>query len=402
MEERLQQAQKMEAVGRLAGGIAHDFNNILTVITGFCDLALETPAGSDSLHMNLLEINRAAKRAVTLTAQLLAFSRKQILQPRILSPNELVENMTNMLHRLLGEDVDLRTLLGGDVWKVKVDQGKMEQVIMNLAINARDAMPEGGSLLLETHNALLDESYVREHPEVKPGEYVLISVSDTGHGIEAGMLERIFEPFFTTKEQGKGTGLGLSMVYGIVKQSDGHIACYSTVGQGTTFKVYLPRTEVDEESPTAVEFQKSEVSAHETILVVEDDDAVRHFTETILKKSGYNVWSARSGVDAVDYSSKSTEPIDVLITDVVMPGMNGREVARRVLVHHPQIRVLFTSGYTTNAIVHHGLLEEGLEFLQKPFSKKELLIRVRALLEHPLYGLGQIALRRCRRWKGRT
>ncbi|HTZ52018.1 MAG TPA: PAS domain S-box protein [Spirochaetia bacterium] len=374
-QEQLQQAQKMEAVGRLAGGIAHDFNNILTVITGYCELSFESAQGI--LRTRLQEIASAARRAAGLTAQLLAFSRKQILQPQVISPRELVTDMSAMLQRLLGEDINLCTRLEGDLWNFRADRGKVEQVIMNLAVNARDAMPEGGTLLIECANAVLDESYADTRPEVRPGRYVMIAVSDTGHGMDEKVMTHLFEPFFTTKEVGKGTGLGLSTVYGIVKQSEGHVACYSEVGRGTTFKVYLPRAAGRRTMAlTGAEGDAPSVREDKLILLVEDDASLRSLTETMLRRSGYRVWSACSGAEAIEIAARGGEPIDLLLTDVVMPGMNGKEVARRVGEIHPTARVLYASGYTTDAIVRHGLLEEGIQFIQKPFTRNELLQRI--------------------------
>ena len=378
-QEQLQQAQKMEAVGRLAGGIAHDFNNILTVITGYCEISLESAEGAP--RTNLKEIERAARRAAGLTAQLLAFSRKQILQPQVISPKELVTEMSAMLERLLGEDIELRTRVEGDLWNFKADRGKVEQVIMNLAVNARDAMPEGGTLLIECANATLDESYAEARPEVRPGRYVMIALSDTGHGMDEKVMAHLFEPFFTTKEVGKGTGLGLSTVYGIVKQSEGHVACYSEVGRGTTFKVYLPRAADRVLTSFGAEGDEPAAQRDKLILLVEDDAALRSLTETMLRRSGYRVWSACVGAEAIEIASRSEEPIDLLLTDVVMPGMNGKEVARRVGELHPSAQVLYASGYTTDAIVHHGLLEQGIEFIQKPFTRNELLQRIRRVLD---------------------
>ncbi len=382
LQEQLQAAQKMEAVGRLAGGIAHDFNNLLTVINGYCELALARPRGGDSLRSDLEEIKRASRRAATLTSQLLAFSRRQILQPKVIHLGELMAGMAEMLQRLLGEDIEITMYCAEGLWNVRADPGRIEQVVMNLAVNSRDAMPDGGKLTIETMNTVLDEGYTREHLEVRKGEYVLLAVSDTGVGMEATIQERIFEPFFTTKEKGKGTGLGLATVYGIVKQSDGYVFCYSEPGRGTTFKIYFPRV-VEERDKQARPDQGSGSAPRgtERILLVEDDDAVRRITVSILENGGYEVVAEKNGVDAMKAVAGPDAEPDLLVTDVVMPGMDGKEVARAISEKFPAVRVLFISGYTENAIVHHGVLEEGVEFIPKPFTAMELLQKVRSLLD---------------------
>ena len=384
LQDQLQQAQKMEAVGRLAGGIAHDFNNILTVVNGFSEMALARGAINPDLENDLHEIKHATRRAATLTSQLLAFSRKQMLQPRILDLGELVQGMEEMLKRLLGEAIDFHVHRPSSLWSVRADAGQIEQVVMNLSVNARDAMPGGGVLSIEISNVVLDEDYTHEHVEVKKGEYVLLVVSDTGHGMDADTQRQIFEPFFTTKEKGKGTGLGLSTVYGIVKQSESYIFCYSEVGKGTTFKIYLPRAEGQpQQLPRADESRVRPLRGTEAILLVEDDEAVRSLTESILESAGYSVFSAAAGEEALQKLSSMGGALDLLITDVVMPGMDGKELGRRVTERFPAAGVLFISGYTEDAIVHNGVLEEWVELLQKPFDRTTLLQRVRAILDRP-------------------
>ncbi|HVO40067.1 MAG TPA: PAS domain S-box protein [Spirochaetia bacterium] len=381
LREQLQAAQKMEAVGRLAGGIAHDFNNLLTVINGYCEMGIARTGSQDPLRMDLEEIKRASRRAAILTSQLLAFGRRQILQPRILNLGALVSGMEDMLSRLLGEDIEVHLHTPQDLWSVRADPGRIEQVVMNLAVNSRDAMPEGGQLTIQTSNVVLDESYTQEHLEIKTGPYVMLAVSDTGVGMDAATQERIFEPFFTTKETGKGTGLGLATVYGIVKQSDGYIFCYSEIGRGTTFKIYLPRAGAADEPTQAEPLPAAIGRGTERILLVEDDDAVRRVTASILESGGYRVTSEKDGPGALDGLSNATAAPHLLVTDVVMPGMDGKEVARRVCARFPGVRVLFISGYTENAIVHQGVLEEGIAFIPKPFTSADLLQRVRALLD---------------------
>jgi PAS domain S-box-containing protein len=381
MEAQFLQAQKMEAIGRLAGGIAHDFNNLLTIIKGYSQLSLMELKESDPLKRNIEEIRKAADRASDLTRQLLAFSRRQILEMRVLDLNSIVRDVDEMLLRIIGEDIELVTLLAGDLGRVKTDRGEIEQVIMNLAVNARDAMPDGGKLTIETANAELDEAFARAHVAVTPGRYVMFSVSDTGVGMTPEIKERVFEPFFTTKEKGKGTGLGLSTVYGIVKQSGGNIWVYSEPGKGSTFKIYLPR--VDEpleevvERVVAGEFPRGT----ETILVVEDEDEVREVAVRILSGQGYKVLEASQGLDAFLICTEHDGPIHLLLTDVVMPKMSGRELAETLMSIRPGIKVLYMSGYTDNAIVHHGVLETGVDFIQKPFAVDALARKVRDVLD---------------------
>ena len=373
----------MEAVGRLAGGVAHDFNNLLTVIIGYSEVLMMKKSLDRSLHHNVEEIQKAAERAALLTQQLLAFSRKQILQPRIIDLNKLVADLNKMLRRIIGEDIDLITKLDLEIGKVKTDPGQIDQVIMNLAVNARDAMPQGGKLTIETKNKNLDDSCCERFPEVNPGNYVLLRVSDTGHGIDDDTKKNIFEPFFTTKEIGKGTGLGLSTVYGIVKQSGGYIQVYSKVDQGTTFEIYLPGIEKSDKEHKEESKQIVPEGGSETILIVEDEDVVREMICKILKSFGYIVMKARNGDEALAIikSQDIEEKIDLLITDVIMPEMSGRELAEQLLSNKPALKVMYISGYTDDVIVHHDVLNEGVLFLQKPFSPQVLAQKVREILD---------------------
>jgi two-component system cell cycle sensor histidine kinase/response regulator CckA len=381
LQEQFRHAQKMEAVGRLAGGVAHDFNNLLTIISGYSELLLTTISDA-RLQGIVAEIKAAGERAAALTRQLLAFSRKQVLEPRVIEPNVLVADCERLLSRLLGEDIELKTSLAPGVGRVRVDAGQLEQVLINLAVNARDAMPQGGRLTIQTAEVVLDTAYHRTHPQVAPGPYVLISVSDSGHGMSEDVRARIFEPFFTTKEMGKGTGLGLAMVYGFVTQSGGHIDVYSEPGLGTTFKVYLPLVEGDAVAPS----QPSTVplpGGRETILLVEDDTAVRALARLTLEGLGYTVVEATNGHDALRVARAHAGPIHLLLTDVVMPGMGGRLAAETLAGTLPGLRVLFISGYTDDAVVRHGVLAAETEFLQKPFTPSALAHKVRQVLDAP-------------------
>lgn len=384
LEEQFLQAQKMEAVGRLAGGVAHDFNNLLTAIQGYVDLTLMDLRQQDPLRENLEEIRKAADRAAALTRQLLAFSRKQIFSPKVLVLNSVVTDVAKLLQRLIGEDIELRTTLDPGLGRVGADPTQMEQVIVNLALNARDAMPRGGILTIETANAELDEDYARQHLAVTPGSYVMIAVSDTGHGMDRETMSRLFEPFFTTKEKGKGTGLGLAMVYGIVKQSGGNIWVYSEPGRGTTFKIYLPRVEEAEEPLEAPREIAASTKGSETVLFVEDEASVRKLSVRILRSRGYTVLEASNGGEALILCEDQKGPIDLLVSDVVLPQMGGRELAERLAQVRPGMRVLYLSGYTSDAIVHHGILDPGVAFLQKPFTPDELLRKMREVLDTPL------------------
>jgi PAS domain S-box-containing protein len=379
-EEQLRQSQKMEAVGQLAGGIAHDFNNLLTAITGYSELTLRRLQAEDPLYRNVTEIKKAGERAASLTRQLLAFSRKQVLQPKVLALNSIISEVEKMLSRLIGEDIELRTVLEPQLGSIKADPGQIEQVLLNLAVNARDAMPHGGKLTIETGNVYLDGEYAKQHIAVNPGHYVMLAVSDSGTGMDEKTQARIFEPFFTTKEAGKGTGLGLSTVYGIVKQSGGNIWVYSEVGRGTSFKVYLPH--VDE---GAQEYKRSAepedaLQGTEMILLAEDEEMVRKLAREVLEMYGYKVLEAANGGAALLICERHQEPIDLLITDVIMPEMGGRELADRLSQLRPEMKVLYMSGYTDNAIVHQGVLDEGANFIQKPFSPQTLASKVREVL----------------------
>lgn len=381
LEEQLRQSQKMEAIGRLAGGIAHDFNNLLTAITGYSELSMRRMEETDPLLVNLQEIKKAGDRAASLTRQLLAFSRKQVLRPKVLVLNSVVSDMERMLARLIGEDIELCTVLEPNLSSIKVDPGQIEQIIMNLAVNARDAMPQGGKLTIETSNVVIDDEYARNHIAVTPGPFVKLEVSDSGCGIDRQTQSRIFEPFFTTKEVGKGTGLGLSTVYGIVKQSGGHIWVYSEVGVGTTFTIYLPCTEENPEVYKREYGNERGLRGTETVLIAEDEEVVRKLACKVLRMYGHKVLEATGGNDALLISESHLAPIDLLITDVIMPDMNGLELANRLTALRPETRVLFMSGYTDSAIVHQGFLDDGANFIQKPFSPEALASKVREVLE---------------------
>lgn len=381
-DARLQQALKMEAVGQLTGGVAHDFNNLLTVILGNLEILRGRAEGNPDIEGGLEMALKATFRAADLTQRLLAFSRKQALSPEPSNSNQLVSGLTEMLRRTLGEEIEIETVLAGGLWDAVIDPGQLENALLNLAINARDAMPDGGKLTIETANSHLDQAYADAHEEVTPGQYVMIAVTDTGTGMSAEVIERAYEPFFTTKEVGEGSGLGLSMIYGFVKQSDGHIKIYSELGEGTTFKLYLPRASRGVGVRRKVGLADS---AHprgdETILVVEDDPDVRTFLVSTLEILGYRVYHAEDGPKALALLEEAPD-IDMLLTDVVLPqGMNGRQVADEVQKILPDIKVLFTSGYTENAIVHHGRLDEDAELLAKPYTIQTLSKTVRAILD---------------------
>ncbi len=380
-EEQLLQAQKMEAVGRLAGGVAHDFNNLLTAIRGYADLLLQRLDNGSPHRRDVEEIRKAGDRASSLTQQLLAFSRKQVMVPRVLDLNEVVENMEDMIRRMIGENIDLVTLLRTDLWRVKVDRGQIEQVIMNLVVNARDAVGTGGKITLETANVVLDEEYVFRHPVVAPGAYAMLAVSDTGCGMDEETKERMFEPFFTTKEKGKGTGLGLSTVYGIVKQSNGYIWVYSELHRGSTFKIYLPRHESPGGEEKTDPRPREVPRGNETVLLVEDEELVRVLARDVLRRHGYTVLEAQDGADALGVAVTHRGPIHLMIADVVMPAMGGQEVAASLSPLHREMKILYMSGYTDEAIERHGILSAGSRFLQKPFRIDALLRIVREVLD---------------------
>jgi two-component system sensor histidine kinase EvgS len=371
LEEQLLQAQKMESVGRLAGGVAHDFNNMLNVILGYAELAKLKLTSDDPVSKDIEEIEKAAIRSRDVTSQLLAFSRKQIISPKIINLNELILSIQKTLARVIGEDVHLSFYPKENIWQIKFDPTHIEQILFNLAANARDAMPGGGKLTMETHNVHLDEAFCRDHLGFMPGDYVVLAVSDNGSGIDKENLQYVFEPFFTTKDVGKGTGLGLAMVYGIVKQNGGFINVYSEPGQGTTFKIYMPRN-LEMDATVEETKEESAVFSPAMILLVEDDDMVRGMITQMLKTIGYSVMAAATPGEALSLCEKGDTTVDLVITDVVMPVMNGRELRDKLRVVRPEIKVLFVSGYTSNVVVHHGILEEGVHFLQKPFSMNDL------------------------------
>jgi PAS domain S-box-containing protein len=381
LEKQLRMAQKMEAIGRLSGGIAHDFNNLLGVIIGYSRVLKRELGSNGALLEHALEIEKAGQRAASLTKQLLAFSRQQVLTPAVLNLNTLASDMEKMLPQLLGEDIKVTLVLDPNLGNVKADQSQVEQVIMNLAVNARDAMPMGGKLKIETSNVRLDDAFTRLHPGAKTGSYVLLAVTDTGTGMDAATLSHIFEPFFTTKERGKGTGLGLATVYGIVKQSNGYTGVDSTPGRGTCFQIYLPRYAGQTVLEEPEYYSPDKLRGSETVLLVEDSEPLRKLVKTFLDSAGYRVFSADSGESALDVSTTIGHPIDLLLTDVVMPGMNGRILAEHLLPRQRGMRVLYMSGYTDSFIAGHGVLESGTHLLHKPFTEEVFLRKVREVLD---------------------
>lgn len=382
LEKQFMQAQKMEAIGLLAGGIAHDFNNLLTVINGYSDLLLKKFTEDHPTYTQLVAIRNAGERAADLTSQLLSFSRKQILQPKILNLNEIISKMEKMLVRLIGEHIAVFTQLDADLAKVKVDQAKIEQIFMNLIVNARDAMPSGGKITIETKNIVFDADYVKHHPGAAVGDYVMLAISDSGIGMDREVQSHIFEPFFTTKDKATSTGLGLSTVYGIVKQSGGYIMVYSEPGHGTTFRIYLPQVveETIREEKAKESIPEEQLRGRETILVVEDEENVRQVIAEALLSYGYTVLEAGNGTQALDVCRTYKDKIGLVITDVVMPQINGREFIRQLTPLRPDTRIIFMSGYTDNAIVHHGILEPGIQFIQKPFNLTSLILKIREVL----------------------
>jgi len=380
-EEQLRQSRRLEAIGRLAGGVAHDFNNLLMAMMGYCDLVAKDLKADDHRAMDIAQAKACGERAITLTRQLLAFSRKQSLQPRVLDLNEVVANLDKMLRRLIGEDIDLLTVLAPEMWRVKADPGQIEQVIVNLAVNARDAMPDGGKLTIETANVELDDRYAESHVSAVRGPHVMLAVTDTGAGMDAKTVSHIFEPFFTTKAPGKGTGLGLSTVYGIVKQSGGNVWCYSEPGKGTTFKIYLPREEAEPIPEVERDVESTRRGGGEHVVVVEDESAVRNLLVRMIEGLNYQVTAAANGGEALLAVEKMSVRPDLLITDVVMPGMGGVDLAESMRKTWPGLKVLYMSGYTDNAIVHQGVLDSETPFIQKPFNARDLAAKIREQLD---------------------
>lgn len=380
LQNQFIQAQKMESVGRLAGGVAHDFNNMLGIIIGYAEMALDQVSPAEPLHANLEEIYKAANRSADLTRQLLAFARKQTVAPRVLDLNETLEGMLNMLRRLIGEDIDLAWLPGKNLWPIKLDPSQIDQILANLCVNARDAITNSGKLTIETGTISLDESYCADHLGFVPGDYAILAVSDNGCGMDKEILQDIFEPFFTTKDAGKGSGLGLATVYGIVKQNSGFINVYSEPGQGTTIKIYLPRhmeTDAPEEKTVSA---GGIVTGHETILLVEDEAAILKMTSMMLEQLGYTVFTASAPGQAIRISESVSNGIDLLMTDVVMPEMSGRDLAEKLLQLYPNLKCLYMSGYTANVITHQGVLDKGVHFIHKPFTKQDLATKLREVL----------------------
>jgi CheY-like chemotaxis protein/two-component sensor histidine kinase len=386
LEEELRQAVKMEAIGRLAGSVAHDFNNILTAIIGYSGILMQQLPERSPEHEKLLQIGRAAARAADLTRQLLAFSRKQILDTEVMNLNEVIVELEKMLKRLIGEDIELVTVLNPALGYVQADASQIEQILMNLAVNARDAMPNGGNLTIETANHFLDEDYCRVHPEVEPGQYVMFAVSDSGRGMEPETLSRCFDPFFTTKQKGGGTGLGLSTVYGIVKQHRGHITVYSEPGHGTIFKVYFPKVEEFREKRPKPPSVGLRPHGKETILVVEDEVLVRNLTREALEMLGYCALTASDPREAIAVSDEHEGPIHLLLTDVVLPQMDGSTLFGKISSKRPEMKVLYMSGYTENFIVHHSVLDRGVHFIPKPFTVEELAAKIRRILDESQCG----------------
>ena len=380
MQKQLEQAQKMESVGRLAGGIAHDFNNMLGVILGYSEMLLDQTEAGEPMYSGLKGIQQAALRSADLTRQLLAFARKQTVAPKVLDLNETVEGMLKMLRRLIGEDIDLAWMPGEELGPVKIDPSQIDQILANLCVNARDAIGDTGKVTIETDNVVFDALYCAEHLDALPGDFVLLAVSDDGCGMGHETLAHLFEPFFTTKEMGKGTGLGLSMVYGIVKQNNGFINVYSEPGLGTTFKIYLPRYSSHSEGKSKIEMVAPDGTGLETILLVEDEPMILEMTVVMLQRLGYTILPAATPGEALQLAGRHADRIDLLMTDVVMPEMNGRDLAKSLLSLYPDLKCLFMSGYTANVIAHHGVLDEGVNFLQKPFSQKDLAAKIRATL----------------------
>ena len=380
LEEQLRQSQKIEAIGQLAGGIAHDFNNLLTVIEGYLELLISSTMPNDPTHNFVQQIKKATERAASLTSQLLAFSKSQILQPKNIDLNDLINNMSALFQRLISEDIELTFDLDRDIDQIKADPSQIEQILMNMVVNARDAMPEGGSLSIETRQVYLDGQYLRMHNGVKKGQYVLLAITDTGMGMDKETQKRIFEPFFTTKGKAKGTGLGLSTVYGIVKQSEGHLWVYSEPGLGTTFKIYLPAYKEDVRREKEPDKEEKPLGGNETILVVEDEYLVRELVCDTLQNSGYTILEAANGKEALEIYHSNQQNIDLILTDVIMPEMSGRKLVETLAEKYPGLKSLYMSGYTDDAIIRHGVLEPGMNYIQKPFSPRSLLKKINEVL----------------------
>ena len=381
LNEQLTQAQKMESVGRLAGGVAHDFNNMLSVILGYSELALEQVQKDQPIYPALQGIQQAAQRSANLTRQLLAFARKQTVQPKVLDLNTAVENILSMLHRLIGEDVALIWLPGDDLGQIKIDPSQIDQILANLCVNSRDAIKDTGRITIETDRVFIDETFCTEHPDAAPGEHVLLTVSDNGCGMSHDTMTHLFEPFFTTKTPGSGTGLGLATTYGIVKQNNGFIRVYSEPGLGAVFRIYLPCYADTDGHVVELDQMEPMVPGHETILLVEDEPMILKMTSLMLKQMGFHVLPASTPHEAIRLAQEYTGEISLLMTDVIMPEMNGSELAKRLSSQSPHLKLLFMSGYTANIISQHGVLDEGVHFIQKPFTKNELITRIRDVLE---------------------
>lgn len=381
MEEQFQQAQKMESVGRLAGGIAHDYNNISSIIIGYSELALDEVVKGDPLHDDLVEILKAANRATHITRQLLAYARKQTIAPKVLDVNDIIESMLKMLCRLIGEDIELSWIPGTDVHLTKMDPSQVDQILVNLCVNSRDAIQDVGKIIIETKNTSFDENYCADHAGFVPGDYVMIAVSDDGSGIAPDKMDKIFEPFFTTKSAGKGTGLGLATVYGIVKQNNGFVNVYSEPEQGTTIRIYLPKYSGEKVEIKLENIQEIPQNHSETVLIVEDDASILKLCEKMVGSLGYNVLSSASPNEAILLATEYTGKINLLITDVVMPEINGRELSEKLQVVYPELKILFMSGYTANIIASRGVLEDGVNFIPKPFSKNDMAVKIREVLD---------------------
>ncbi|MCG8551903.1 MAG: ATP-binding protein, partial [Desulfobacterales bacterium] len=382
LQKQLNQAQKMEAIGRLAGGVAHDFNNMLGVILGYVELAFEKIDSGHDLYADMEEIQKAAERSAALTKQLLTFARKQIISPEVLDLNDAVDSMLKMLRRLIGEDIDLSWMPADSLWPVEIDPSQVNQILANLCVNARDAIAGVGKLTIETQKKTFDQAYCAGHAGFKIGDYVMLAVTDNGCGMNQETLNNLFEPFFTTKNMGEGTGLGLAIIYGIVKQNNGFINVYSEPGRGTCFKIYLPKYRISEEASKETVTEKPVPTGNETILLVEDEPAILKMTRMMLERKGYSVLPADGPADAIRITNEHVGKIDLLMTDVVMSEMNGRDLAKKVTGVFPDIKLLFMSGYAGDVIIHKGVLDDGVAFIQKPFSTNDLAKKIRKVLDN--------------------